>query len=250
MANTGRRTGKRRRGAAVYAPVAVLLTLFIIIFGVSVFFRVENIEVTGTGRYTADEVIAASGIERGDNLFFIDSDAAARRIRGAMPYVSMVRIARRAPDTAVIEITESRAVAAVADGGSYWKIDAAGRVLERTDFGGTAGLIRVSGFSPSSPKEGAVIEADESYETQKGFLLDVLSAADVKGITEDVSNLDVTNISAITFIYKGSVSVNLGGGDNALFKLDKLISVLEEQESGFRGRVDVSKDGKISVIPE
>jgi hypothetical protein len=137
----------------------------------------------------------------------------------------------------------------VAEGGSYWKIDSSGRVLERTDFGGTAGLIRVTGFSPRAPKEGGQIETDESYETQKGFLLEVLSAMEGRGIAGDVSNLDITNISAITFTYRGDVSVNLGGGDNASFKLDKFLSELE-RDPGFRGRIDVSKDGKTYVNPE
>ncbi|MDR2420744.1 MAG: FtsQ-type POTRA domain-containing protein [Oscillospiraceae bacterium] len=249
MAGGSRKNGRRRRGAAVYTPVAALLALFIIIFGVSVFFRVERITVTGSMRYTEDEIISASGIERGDNLFFMDRDAAARRITGAMPYVAVVRIERRAPGTAVIEITESRAVAAVAEGGSYWKIDSGGRVLERTDFAGTAGLIRVSGFSPRTPKEGGQLETEESYETQRGFLLEVLSAIESRGIAGDVSNLDITNISAITFTYRGDVSVNLGGGDNASFKLDKFLSELE-REPGFRGRIDVSKDGRTYVNPD
>ncbi|MDR0446767.1 MAG: FtsQ-type POTRA domain-containing protein [Oscillospiraceae bacterium] len=250
MANTNRKSGRRRRGAAVYAPVAALLVLFIIIFGISVFFRVERIEVTGNRRYTADEVISASGIEMGDNLFFIDVDAAALRIRGAMPYVALVRIERRAPDSAIIAITESRAIAAVAEGGSFWKIDEKGRALERTDFGGTAGLIRVTGFSPSTPREGEQIEVEESYETQKGFLLDVLSAIVSRGVAEDISNLDVANISAITFTYKGAVRVNIGGGDNAMYKLEQVFAQLEKGEPDFRGSVEISKDGKIHVIPE
>ncbi|MDR2615308.1 MAG: FtsQ-type POTRA domain-containing protein [Oscillospiraceae bacterium] len=250
MAGGNRKNGRRRRGAAVYTPVAALLALFIIIFGVSVFFRVESISVTGNMRYTEDEIISASGIEKGDNLLFVDRDAAGRRITSAMPYVAGVRINRRAPDAAVIEITESRAIAAVNEGGSYWKIDAGGRVLERTDFAGAAGLIRVSGFSPRAPREGAYIETDESYETQKGFLLEVLSAVESRGIAQDVSNLDITNISAITFRYRGAVDVSFGGGDNAEYKLDLILSALNKQEQGFRGRVNVSKDGKINVIPE
>ncbi|NLB30007.1 MAG: FtsQ-type POTRA domain-containing protein, partial [Clostridiales bacterium] len=123
MANKRNRNGGYRRGAAIYTPVAAFLVLFIIIFGVSVFFRVTGIEVTGSARYTADEIIAASGVELGDNLFLLNSDAAARKITAAMPYISDFRIDRKIPGTAVLAVTESAPFAAVQSGGDYWKVD-------------------------------------------------------------------------------------------------------------------------------
>ena len=249
MANKKNRNGGHRRGAAIYTPVAALLVLFIIIFGVSVFFRVTAIEVTGSARYTDDEIIAASGVELGDNLFLLNSDAAARRITSAMPYISAVRIGLGIPDTAILEVTESVAFAAVQTGNDYWKIDSAGRILERTDYSGSSGLIRVTGLTLVTPREGTKIAVDSTYDTQLGYALDVFAAIDGAEIGSDVSAIDMTNISAITIIYKNTVTVRFGGGDNAEFKIEKLLGALEGQTAGFKGTIDVSKDDKTNVIP-
>ena len=251
MANKRNRNGGYRRGVAIYAPVAALLVLFIIIFGVSVFFRVTDIEVIGSARYTDDEIIVASGVETGDNLFLLNGDAAARRITAAMPYISDVRIGMKIPDTAVLEVTESVAFAAVQIGNDYWKVDSAGRILERTDYAGSSGLIRVTGLTLSSPKEGSKVAVDSAYDTQLGYTLDVLAAIDSAEISDDVSALDVTNISAITFVYKNTVTVRFGGGDNAEFKVTKLLAALDDPDvpADFKGTIDVSKDEKINVIP-
>ena len=261
MANNKNRNGGNRRGAAIYTPVAALLVLFIVIFGVSVFFRVTKIEVTRTtkagnassGRYTDDEIIAASGVEAGDNIFLLNGDAAARRITAAMPYISDVRVGMKIPDTAVLEVTESVPFAAIQNGTDYWKVDSAGRILERTDYSGSAGLIRVTGLTLSSPKEGAKIAVDSTYETQLGYTLDVMAAIDGADISGKVSSLDVTNISSITFTYNNTVVVRFGGGDNAEFKITKVLNALEEYKKTymveFKGTVDVSKDDKTNVIP-
>jgi Cell division septal protein len=251
MAKQKNRNGGHRRGAAIYTPVAALLVLFIIIFGVSVFFRVTKIEVTGSARYTDDEIIAASGVELGDNLFLLNSDAAARRITDAMPYISAVRIGLGIPDTAVLEVTESVAFAAVQTGNDYWKVDSSGRILERTDYSGASGLIRVTGLTLVAPKEGTKIAVDSAYETQLGYALDVFAAIDGAEIGNDVSSLDMTNISAITLVYKTTVTVKFGGGDNADFKITKLLVALDDPDvpSDFKGTIDVSKDEKTNVIP-
>jgi hypothetical protein len=78
QAETNRR---RRKRGGLYAPVAFLLMALAIIFGLSVFFRVSEVTVTGQVVYTADEIIAASGIELGGNLFFVDDSKAAISIR-------------------------------------------------------------------------------------------------------------------------------------------------------------------------
>lgn len=247
MANERRKS--RHHSTMIYTPLAAVLVLIIVIFGVSVFFRVTTIEVTGSSRYTADEIIAASGLQVGDNLFLINSDAAALRITTSKPYIAEVWIEHRIPDVAIINVKESVAFAVIADGADYWKIDATGRILEHTDFSGTSGLIRVVGVSAENPKEGAMLDVGGSYKTQLGYLLDILKAIDNAGIGKDVTNLDVTNISAISFAYKGAVSVRFGGGENADFKIFNFVSVMESKPDDFTGEVLLDRDdGKISVI--
>ena len=68
------------RGRSLLQPLIFLLICAALVLGMSVFFRVAKIEVVGNSIYTAEEVVEASGIGTGDNLFFINRFSAASRI--------------------------------------------------------------------------------------------------------------------------------------------------------------------------
>ena len=61
---------KRRRGFS--RPLTFIVVIVTAIFVMSLFFRVEEIEVEGNTHYTDEEIIRAIEIEEGDNLFFFD----------------------------------------------------------------------------------------------------------------------------------------------------------------------------------
>ena len=103
-----RRSNKRKRRdrgrfGSLYKLLSLIIILVVVAAGSAVFFRVEEITVEGEGRYTADEIIAASGVEQGDDLFLIDRAGTAQKIYTALPYVESVSIHRSLPDGLVIQ---------------------------------------------------------------------------------------------------------------------------------------------------
>ena len=79
-----RRHSKRRRGRGgfglLYKLLSVLLICTAIIVAMTLFFRVDNIVITGQHRYTAEEIQAASGVELGSNMYLLNKYEAARGI--------------------------------------------------------------------------------------------------------------------------------------------------------------------------
>ena len=111
---------RRRRGGGKAARVlSVLLAAVVIVAALTLFFKVEEIEVTGCRRYTPEEVAIITQVEKGDNLILLDRFRVKQRIFEELPYVSEVRVGRRLPDTLVVEITETGAAAAVESGGAW-----------------------------------------------------------------------------------------------------------------------------------
>ena len=103
-----KRNRRRRRGsfAGLYKLICVVLIFGAILAAMAVFFKTEQVEITGNVRYTAAEVIESSGVETGDNLFFLNKYQVAGRIGDALPYVESVSINRRLPSGLHIHITE------------------------------------------------------------------------------------------------------------------------------------------------
>ncbi|MDR0862940.1 MAG: FtsQ-type POTRA domain-containing protein [Oscillospiraceae bacterium] len=240
---------RKQRSVARYVPVVALLILFVAIFGVSVFFRVTDISVTGASRYSAEDIIRAAGIETGGNLVFVDGGAAALRIGNEMPYVSVVKIVRHMPNSVTIEITESTPFAVVGAQGGYWIIDVNGRMLERTDSVGAARYLHVVGITPNEPEAGKKLAVEESFGSRLEYLLRIFSAVDEMGVAGDLANINVSNISNITFEYKGRFAVQFGNADDCKYKLERLLGVVEQLDPTDEGRIDLSQGGETAFIP-
>ena len=108
---------KRNRGKGRLGPlfkllcagaVAVALTM-----GATVFFQVETVAVTGNSRYSQEEIIKATGIQTGDNLFRMNKYQIAHQVLQGLPYVEELTIRRALPSTIVITVKEWDAVARV-----------------------------------------------------------------------------------------------------------------------------------------
>lgn len=108
---------KRKRGKGRLGPlfkllcagaVAVALTM-----GATVFFQVETVAVTGNSRYSQEEIIKATGIQTGDNLFRMNKFQIAHQVLQGLPYVEEITIRRSLPSTIVITVKEWDAVARV-----------------------------------------------------------------------------------------------------------------------------------------
>ena len=138
------------RRAALIGPAKFLLGCVVLIFIVSIFLQVGSIEVRGNSHYTAQEIIQAAGIEEGDNLFFVNRFAAVSGIMAKLPYVESVSITTQLPGTVILEITESQALAWVELEGQRWIIDRSCKVLTQDSADDSAGLIRVTGLTPST----------------------------------------------------------------------------------------------------
>ena len=108
---------KRKRGKGRLGPlfkllcagaVAVALTM-----GATVFFQVETVAVTCNSRYSQEEIIKATGIQTGDNLFRMNKYQIAHQVLQGLPYVEELTIRRALPSTIVITVKEWDAVARV-----------------------------------------------------------------------------------------------------------------------------------------
>ena len=125
--------GKRRPSSGVGSRLLIMAAIVAaVIFGVAIFFKVNTVEVQGNTIYSAEEIRSASGIQKGDNLFTLNKEAAAGSIKASLPYVETVSIIRFLPDKIVIEVKESDATFAVTtDTNTTWLINSVGKALEQ-----------------------------------------------------------------------------------------------------------------------
>lgn len=251
MAARKRKRGRRRnrgRFGLLYKLLSTLLILAAILTGCIVFFRANEIVVTGQSRYTAEEIIAATGVEQGQNLFRLDKAAIVRQVSFQLPYIDTISIHRKFPDTLLITVTESQPVAAVEYDGAWWLLDARGKILEQGDASLATGRAILLGLTPLSPAVGASLAVDTEEEKKLSALKELLSALDERNMASHITEfIDLTSESDIRFGYDATLTVEapLYSSDFALQarRLDGALQELQERNGTVAGTLTLPAEG-------
>ena len=216
--------------------VAVVLALT---FGMSIFFKVENITVSGAVKYDPWTVKEASGIQIGDGLLSFGEAKASAKIRNALPYVDQVRIGIKLPDTVNIEIKEFDVVYAIRDvSDAWWLITSEGLVVEKADRATADDCTRVLGVRLGSPVPGqkAVAQEDPVEAPTEGTeetlapvtvtaadrlktALSILYYMESCGILGDAASVDVTDLGNLELWYGSRFQVKLGDTSRLEYKI-------------------------------
>ena len=216
--------------------VAVVLALT---FGLSMFFKVENITVSGAVKYDPWTVKEASGIEIGDNLLTFGESKASAKIKIALPYVDKVRIGIKLPDTVNIEIKEFDMLYSVrAASGLWWHITAAGLVVDKADRATAAERTQILGVRLGAPAVGqqAVAQEDapppvtegtgetgivsaEKASDRLAAALEIARCLESFGILGDVASVNVEDLGDLELWYGTRFQVKLGDTGRLEYKI-------------------------------
>ena len=121
------------RKALSVAGVVLAIVIVMVILSLTVFFKIDTINITGTKKYSQQQVTAVLPFEKNDNLFLIDKDGTAERLEKNLPYIYNVEITRKLPSTVNIKITEPSRVLTVKNADkTYTVLDDNLKVLEQS----------------------------------------------------------------------------------------------------------------------
>lgn len=233
---------KRRRRKQRRNMIASLLAIFIIagavVAAVTVFFKVAKFDVTGSTLYTGEEIIAATEIQIGDNMFSVNKFDVASKILNKFPYIGEVKIRRRLPDTFVFEIAERKSAAYFQAEKFRWLIDKNGYILESVAPDKELTLPQVTGASLVAPSPGAKAALDTQDSLRVLELL--LSALENGGVIEKAGKVDVTKLYNLTITYDGRFIVEFGTEQELDRKVKMLKAVIEQLEATDKGTINIS----------
>ncbi len=238
-----------RRRSGVTAIVSFLVMVVAVIFVMSVFFRVSDIRVEGNEHYTDREIINASGIEEGDNLFFFDKFSALSRAYTKLPYLEEVTVDRRLPGRVTINVVECRAMAYISVGDENWTIDHNCKILGKAVETELSDLIPIYGIDPGTLMIGEKLERADGREEMVDYLALMLREMQERGIADQVRRIDFTDPYRVSFALGEKYTVIAGGPMKLDYKFGMLFSVLEQLREGDSGTIDVSDGSTARFIP-
>ena len=226
------------RDRLIVQLITVTAVVLAIVMGLSVFFKVKTVTVTGADTYSAWAVREASGISEGDKLLTFSKIRAASQIMANLPYVKGVRIGIKLPDTVNIMIEEESVVYAIkSSDGQWWMMDSDGRVVEQANNAKAATATQVLGVTLEAPtvnEKGVATEMTPSETNELGELipvtttgaqrltaaLQILKALENNDIVGEAASVDVTSTEDIILWYGTRYQVNLGDTSRLDYKVD------------------------------
>ena len=237
---------RRRNGIPLWtrtliAVVAVLLVLL-------VFFRVEEFQVSGNVRYTADEVAAASGITNGDVLMSVNKTRAASRILVKLPYVRQVTMSKALPGTIRFDVVECKAlVGAESEFGARWLMNSDGKLLEKLGDDAEMSLPLIQGVILDLPNAGDPASFDDGIKGEAA--MEVARALEEAGLLQTVKVIDVSDPDDIILSYDDRVEVYIGDGTDVDYRLQYMIGAMAKLDADVRGSLDLSfQEGNHAVF--
>ncbi|MEA4934850.1 MAG: FtsQ-type POTRA domain-containing protein [Lawsonibacter sp.] len=260
-----RNNRRRRRGRGRFGPLFKLLCALTVVvaltMGATVFFQVETVVVSGNSRYTQEEVIQATGIQIGDNLFRMNKYQIAKQVLQALPYVEEVMIRRSLPSTILITVSEWDSVARVetpqstrtdsaensaaadSSGSSSaqgdgtedqtqaaqeaWLISVGGKLLEPAPADST--VLSVTGITPLMPKAGTMLTLPQEEQGKLNALLALLDNLNKLDMLGQVSSIQLGS-TQILMRCSDRFDVKMALNADFNYKLRALAAAVEETE--------------------
>ena len=246
------------RGRFILNLLIVGAVVLALIFGMSIFFKVDidKVTISGANKYTEMQIRDASGIKDGDNLLSISEPRIASKLHDALPYVDDVRVGIKLPDTVKIEIEELDVVySAESTDGSWWLIRSDGYVVEKTNSADAEQYTKLLGIRLQDPAQGQQAVAEQpKQEGEEGETVPVTVLASEQlstaltiaqyledcGIIGGAKNIDVTDMGDLCLWYGDQYQVTLGNGLELSRKIRSMQAAIDQMDDYQSGVLDVS----------
>ena len=259
------------RHRIIYIILAIIVLILGIFLSFSLFYNANRIEVRGYSIYETDEIIAASGISKGDNMVSMKFDSIEEKITSALPYIGSVDFKRSFPDKLIITVHEIGISAAFETTDGYVLVNDKAKVLgqvasieevlanaelvggaklsndtEETETEVTSFVVEsekiiiVTGAEITKSEFGKEIELKkENAVASYQKIMTFFSENEISGIT----SINLKDPHNITFMYEDRIIIKIGSVLNLTDKkMAAAAAIIKDQDS-----VGTNQEGTIDL---
>jgi cell division protein FtsQ len=194
---------------------------------------VNAVEVSGNDHTSRDEIVAAAGIAKGDQLIDLDLHAAGEAV-AALPWVREAQLHRGIDGAVTVEVTERTPVAVVGEGEEALLVDTEGRALGPA-FGdpSAATVVAIDGVGEGlDPGEFLGDGADDALAV----------ATRLSGVVDLGMRLSVED-GTLSGVVDPGISVAFGDAAQLDAKVRSLRTVLEQVDLTCAATIDLRTPG-------
>ncbi len=192
-------------------------------------FNISEIEVTGNEILTNDQVINASGIREGENIFLLDLNKIRYNISVACS-ANEIYIQKVLPNKIIISIEETQPIGVINNENKNYYIDSNGQLMETTQELGKDDTPLISGFNAYKFNDpGKRIVVDPAYKLDE--VLNILQLFESNNLLGELSEISLTDSNAYRIITKNGVVFTVKDFNNLQEYYNYVSTVIENRET-------------------
>lgn len=221
-----RKLKKKFRLAFTAVGMIALIALIIVVLSLTVFFKIDTINVEGTKKYSYKQVTSVLPIDKEKNLFLIDKKGATKKLEENLPYIYDVEITRKLPSTVVVKITEPQLIYYVKNSdNTYTYFDDNFKILEvNVKEPAEKGIeLKKIAFSDVSPGKTAKLTNEELLSDLQ-VMMQTVTSLKLKEVTAIYSESLVNNY----VVYDNRITIKLGETKDIEDKLFTALTAIEK----------------------
>jgi len=210
---------------------------------------IENIAISENEKYSYDEILKASGIVTGEELYNIDLKKAKENIKAILTYAETVNITRIFPSTLSIDVKTDKGFFGIMLGGDYYIVSKSFKVIDKIKVVGNG--IAESEFDP--PEGVITFETNaikkcyigEQMEFSDADIYDFLK--DIAGLFDSdcdmismISSIDITNKYKVVMNYSDKFFVRYGIFENITPRILNSFEIIKNLPDYAEGVIDMA----------
>jgi len=206
--NKKRRLKNSVRKAFIYIALILVLLAVGAVLSLTVFFKIETIQVMGSGKYSTQEIMDLCTIAAGDNLFLIDKEKCADNLKTRLPYIYEVEIKRELPSAICINVTEATPAFQIKNQDeTVILLDKKFKVLDNSSSAVSEGVVEIQNAAYVAAENGYAIEFENEEVSES--ITAMAAVIEKLGITEATA-VSSTGSKENYMIYENRIVLQLG----------------------------------------
>lgn len=212
---------QKKRRKIYYVVILLAVSVCFIVLTMTVFFNIQEVKIVGSTKYTAEEIVEASGIVVGDNMLRENISECSGNITSKLIYIETAEVRKKFPYTIQITVEPCIPDANVQNEEGYFLISKSGKILEKL-ANPRPGLLIVNGADGDMTlNEGDRFVSADEKKTDDIYAL--IKSFDSYGM-ENITYIDISDRANVWFLYEGRIKVELG----VISELDYRLKFVDE----------------------
>ena len=199
---------RRRRGnmSLHYSLIAFIVLVIFVVLSMTVFFNIETADIIGSSIYSADEIIAASGIKGGDNMIRKNMSKAEKNIVSQLTYIEEAHITRKLPSSVEILIVPCAETASLQTEDGYLIVSESGKILCASEEPMEDTLVFLGAEPAEDMHIGMTFASVDEDKTE--VIYELMNRSD-SGFASKITSFDVTDRLNISCLYEDRITIEI-----------------------------------------